>query len=103
MTVIELLKFHVLPEDREKFLKLDEQIWTPALAKYEAFLSKEIWLNPNLPEQIIIVVHWRSFQEWKAIPHEILEETEKTFSQAMGESHYQLIELQEHQGIKINY
>lgn len=70
--VIEWLEFQVKPEAREKFIQKDQEIWTKFLAKQPGFLGKEIWINPAIEEQLIIVVHWQTKEQWKAVPQNLL-------------------------------
>jgi uncharacterized protein (TIGR03792 family) len=95
--VIEWLKFQVASESREKFIQKDEEIWTATLAKYPGFLGKEVWINPSVSEQIVLVVRWQTRQDWAAVPQKVLEETEQQFVRAMGEDKYQMIETGEYQ------
>lgn len=94
--VIEWLKFKVSALMRETFIEKDAQIWTVALAKYPGFLGKEIWINPNISDEIVLIIHWENRQQWEAIPRTVLEEIERRFAQAMGEDTYQLIEFGEY-------
>lgn len=95
--VIEYLKFLVSPELREKFIETDREIWTSALAKCPGFLSKEVWINSEKAEEIIVIVRWKTRQEWKDIPANVLESTEKQFAESMGENEYKLVESKEYQ------
>ena len=95
--VIEWLEFHVKPEAREKFIQKDQKIWTKFLAKQAGFLGKEIWINPAIEEELIIVVHWQTKEQWKAIPQNLLDDTESKFSLAMGKDNYQLLKVKEFQ------
>lgn len=94
--VIEWLKFRVSPQSREKFIEKDEQIWTPTLAKYPGFLGKEIWINPFIDDEIILVIHWETREHWSAVPLSVLEKTEGQFSQNMGKDEYKLIDTGEY-------
>ncbi|MDJ0532449.1 MAG: TIGR03792 family protein [Xenococcaceae cyanobacterium MO_207.B15] len=95
--VIEWLVFQVASEAREKFIEKDREIWSSLLAKYPGFLAKEIWLDPQRSDRLIIVIRWQTRQQWKAVPIDILEATEQKFSQAMGEDTYEMIEVSEYQ------
>lgn len=95
--VIELLRFNVSPEARERFIQKDAEIWTAAIAGYSGFLGKEVWINPEASEEIVIVIRWRTRQEWKAVPLDVLEATELKFATAMGEAKYQMVETSEYQ------
>lgn len=100
--VIEWLKFQVPVEVREKFIQKDEEIWTQALAKNPGFLGKEVWLNPNIPEQLVLVIHWESREAWSAVPKKLLEETEQQFIREMG-AVYPIIEAGEYQVRKFTH
>jgi uncharacterized protein (TIGR03792 family) len=90
--IIEWLKFKVFAQDQEFFLIKDAEIWTHNLRQYPGFLGKEIWLNPNHPDEMILLIRWQTLEQWKAIPQEVLEEIERQFHQAMGSHFYQMIE-----------
>ncbi|ACK69089.1 conserved hypothetical protein [Gloeothece citriformis PCC 7424] len=95
--VIEWLKFKIDPESRETFIEKDNQIWTAALAPYPGFLGKEVWINPHIPDEIVLVIHWETRQQWSAVPNSVLEETERQFREEMGKDQYQLVETKEYQ------
>jgi uncharacterized protein (TIGR03792 family) len=94
--VIELLKVKVVPELREKYLQKDAEIWTQALACYPGFLGKEVWINPNEPTEVILVVRWATREQWKSIPLEQLKRIEKQFAQQLGDT-YRTVEVSEYQ------
>lgn len=94
--VIELLKFQVAAELREQFIQKDEEIWTQALAGYPGFLGKEVWINPNEPTQVILVIRWATREQWKSIPLKLLERIEQQFAQQLGDI-YQIVESAEYQ------
>lgn len=94
--IIEWLGFAVKPKFREKFIIQDRDIWTPILANVAGFVSKEIWFDPARDDRVYIVVRWQSREQWKAISHKLLEETEKRFTLAIGADNYQMIESQEY-------
>ena len=95
MVVIEWLKFRVTPEERERFIQKDEEIWTETLAKYTGFLGKEVWLSPN-PDEVVLIVRWRTKEDWHSIPLDVLQETEGRFAIAFGQP-YDLVEEGEYQ------
>lgn len=94
---IEWLKFRVQPELRSQFIQLDQQIWTTFIAKSPAFVSKEIWLNPDQPNEVITLIHWSDREQWKAIPAADVDRVEQSFRMAFGADSYELIEAQEYQ------
>lgn len=97
--VIEWLKFTVDYKSREQFIQQDEEIWTASLSLYPGFLGKEVWIEPNAPEQLILVIRWQTRQQWKSIPIEDLLEIEKRFSAMMNKMkiNYKMTESKEFQ------
>jgi uncharacterized protein (TIGR03792 family) len=95
--VIEWLKFQISEDMREIFIQKDEAIWTSALAKYPGFLGKEVWLNPQTPNEVVFVIQWASREAWHSVPADVLEKTEKTFKAAMGANPYKIVESGEYQ------
>ncbi len=94
--VIELLKFKMPLEQREIFIQKDAEIWTTALAKYPGFLGKEVWINPDDPQEVIMVVHWESREQWKTIPQAEMDLVEQEFDKSLGFK-YEMIESCEYQ------
>lgn len=95
--VIEWLGFRVEPELREKFIAEDEKIWTPVLAASPGFLGKETWIAPGISDRVYFVIRWQTREQWKAVPMELLVETEAQFMSAMGKDNYQMVESREYQ------
>ncbi len=95
--VIELLKVEVAAEYREKYLHLDWEIWTNAIAQFPGFINKEVWLNPKEPTEVILIIRWRSRQEWKSISIQLLEEIELQFALKMGSISHKIVESAEYQ------
>jgi len=94
---IEWLKIEVQPELREQFVQKDAEIWTVMLAQYPGFLNKEVWISPENLAEVVLVVHWASFEQWKAIPAADLQETEARFNQAMGSDTYKIVQASRYQ------
>jgi uncharacterized protein (TIGR03792 family) len=95
--IIEWLKFRVSPSLREEFIEIDRQIWTNKLKTYSGFLGKEILLNSDQRDEVIMIIRWQSREQWKNIPQEDLDITEQQFAQKMQGKKYQMIESLEHQ------
>lgn len=81
---VEWLKFQVPLQQQARFIEQDAAIWTPVLSSYPGFQSKEIWLNPDRPDELVIVTHWESMEQWQAIPQDVLDRTTQRFHEAMG-------------------
>lgn len=94
--VIEWLKIQVPAELREKYIQKDEEVWTAFLASCPGFLGKEVWINPQIPTEVVLVIQWANRQAWKAVPEDALEKTEQLFNQVMG-AEYPIIEAGEYQ------
>jgi uncharacterized protein (TIGR03792 family) len=94
--VIEWLKVRVSPELREKFIQKDAEIWTSMLASYPGFLGKEVWINPETPTEVVLVIRWANREAWESVPPERLKQVEKQFAQEFGEQQ-QIIEAAQYQ------
>ncbi|MFM7424597.1 MAG: TIGR03792 family protein [Elainella sp.] len=88
---IEWLKVEVQPDLREQFVQKDDEIWTAMLSQYPGFLNKEVWISPDNLSEVILVIHWASFEQWQAIPKADLDQTEAQFNAAMGDT-YKIVE-----------
>lgn len=95
--VIEWLKFRVKSQLREEFVQKDAQIWTAFLASVSGFLGKEVWIHPDISDEVVFIVRWATREQWKSIPLESLEATEEQFAQQIGKDNYQMIESSEYQ------
>ena len=92
--VIEWLKFRVPAAERERYLAIDDEIWTSALAAYPGFLEKATWLAPDREDEVIFVISWATREQWKAIPEVDLEQINQRFDQALGFD-YEMLESRE--------
>ncbi|MBW4691077.1 MAG: TIGR03792 family protein [Lyngbya sp. HA4199-MV5] len=95
--VIEWLKIQVVPELREKYIQKDEEIWTTALSKYPGYLGKQVWIDPNNLDKVVLVSYWASREAWKTVPAKDLEAIEARFAQQMGKDTYKIVEEGEYQ------
>ncbi|NJM46655.1 MAG: TIGR03792 family protein [Alkalinema sp. RU_4_3] len=84
---IEWLTIEVPEGNRDRFIALDREIWTKFLSSCPGFIRKQVWVNPEKPEQVCLVVEWESREEWKAIDPEALAEVDRSFVAAMGQSY----------------
>ncbi len=85
---VEELVFTVAPSFVEEFIKIDHEIWTTMLARYNGFVSKEVWVNDDNKGEITTIIYWESLEQWKAIPMKDLEETQKLFDDTIGVANY---------------
>lgn len=84
--VIEWLKVRVPLELRETYIQKDAEIWTETLSKYSGYVGKEIWFNPQDESELIMVIYWDTKDAWKSIPASVLEDTDRRFTEAMGQT-----------------
>ncbi len=94
--VIELLKFRIAPKQREKYIHRDAQIWTAALANYPGFIGKELWINPNDPTELVMVIRWETREQWKSILQEEVDAITERFDKDLGFT-YEMVESSEYQ------
>ena len=95
--VIEWLEFEVKPKLREKFIQVDQEVWTATLKQYLGFLGKEVWLAPNQVDRIYLVIRWQTREQWKSVPQEVLIKTEREFAQQIGKDSYRSVGMNEYQ------
>lgn len=92
--VIEWLKFRMDPAQRDRYLAIDDDIWTTALEAYPGFVDKTTWLQPGHDDEVIFVISWATRQQWKAIPEDELEDINQRFDAALGFD-YEMLESKE--------
>ena len=97
--VIEWLKFRIDSKSREKFIQQDDAVWTASLSTYPGFLGKEVWIEPNEPDEVVFTIRWQTREQWKSIPAKDLTEIEQQFSTAMKKMNinYKMIKSKEYQ------
>lgn len=71
--VIEKLTFKVDRDDREAWLSIEEQTWSRYLEQRPGFVKKEIWVDPENPDEIIAMIWWESKELWYTIPQSDIE------------------------------
>ena len=69
--VVELLRFTMPAELREEFIECDGRIWNQALSNHPGFVSKELWADLHDPTQVVIKVHWETYEHWKTFPMDL--------------------------------
>lgn len=95
--VIEWLRIRLLPETRQEYIELDAEIWTAFLNNYPGFLGKEVWLAPDVDNEVILVIRWQSREQWDGIPQEAIARTERRFNRAFGNRYHEIVESSEYQ------
>jgi uncharacterized protein (TIGR03792 family) len=87
MVAIEWLTIEVPEADRDRFITMDREIWTAFLSKCPGFIRKQVWVNPENPGQVYLLVEWERQEEWKGIDPEALAEVDRSFVAAMGQAY----------------
>ncbi|MCU0905589.1 MAG: TIGR03792 family protein [Tabrizicola sp.] len=82
--IIEHLTFSVPLALRPAFLALDAEIWTATLARQHGFLGKEVWTDTGAPDTFHLIIRWTDRDAWKAVPADLLAETDQRFAAALG-------------------
>ncbi len=99
--ITELLGIRMAPEDRERYVQQEHDIWTAYIAKQPGFLWKEIWLNPEDDGEVILVIHWTTLAEQQAVPKQAvpkaeLAAVEQQFKLSFGTA-YEVVEVKLYQ------
>lgn len=79
--VIELLRFAMRPEERAEFVSRNERVWTSALRDSPGYVRHQVLLDRDEPEEVVILVHWRSAADLQSFPREL----EQELSRKMGD------------------
>ena len=74
--VIELLTFRVDPGERDRWLAVEEEVWSRYLEGCDGFVRKEMWLPEEDPGTVRAVIWWESMGQWKAIGPEAVAEVD---------------------------
>lgn len=79
--VIELLRFRMRPEERAEFVSRNERVWTGALRESPGYVRHQVLLDRDQPEEVVVLVHWRSAADLQSFPSEL----ERELSRRMGD------------------
>ena len=93
---IEYLRFQIKPGFQKRFMELDQELWTSRLSKNPGFHKKEVWLNPEDPTNLVIIVWWSNREQWKSITLEEVEALDQKFIEAIGPGNSTLVETREY-------
>jgi len=63
---IEILVFRVDPADVERFVAIDDDVWTVGLRTGGGLVAKEIWLDDDRPGEVTVLIWWASAAAWSA-------------------------------------
>lgn len=66
-TVVEHLRLQVPAAWREAWLEAEQRTWDPWLRQQKSFLGREVLWDRDREEGVLLI-HWGSRDDWKAIP-----------------------------------
>lgn len=85
---IEILVVNIPSGDMDRYLLLDDQIWTSFLKQQNGFLNKHNLLSThtssNNASEVYHIIEWSSYKQWKAIPIDQLTKISNEFIQSLG-------------------
>ena len=86
--ITEMLLVTVRPGDMPRYLQLDQRIWTAFLQRQDGFVSKRDLLSTHQPTEnateVYHLIEWASFEQWKNIAADELQQTDERFVEAFG-------------------
>ena len=86
--IVEVLVATVKMGDMQRYLQLDQRIWSSFLRRQDGFVSKRDLLATRQAIQnateVYHLIEWASFEQWKKIPADQLMEINERFAKAFG-------------------
>ena len=79
---IEALTFKVAPEDVDKYLKVEEEVWFKDMVDLPGFLGSETWVSETKPGEITQIYFWESEEAFNSISQEFKDEHVKCTDEA---------------------
>lgn len=70
--VIEFLTFTIDPSEQAGWMPVEEQAWSRFLERQVGFVSKQLWVERDRPNEVHAVITWTDEASWNAIPQEEL-------------------------------
>ena len=80
VAVVEHLRVKVSAEARQAWLEAERGSWEPWLERQSGFLDRQLLWDPEREEGTLLI-HWRSGDDWKAIPEAEIERVQQRFEQ----------------------
>ena len=78
VVVVEHLRVAVPAEAVDSWLEAERGSWEPWLAAQPGFLDRQLLWDPEREEGTLLI-HWRSREQWKAIPEQEIERVQERF------------------------
>ena len=83
--IVEELRLTVPSEYKEIWLKSEEEVWEPWLAKQDGFLGRQIFYNHEVGEALVLV-KWKNRNLWKNISEEEVNKMQKIYEETVTSS-----------------
>lgn len=81
VAVVEHLRLRVPKGGREAWLRAELETWDPWLREKKGFVEREVLWDRTLEEGVLLI-HWSSHEDWKAIPEQEVAEIQERFEAA---------------------
>jgi uncharacterized protein (TIGR03792 family) len=81
VAVVEHLRLRVPLDGREAWLRAELETWDPWLRGKQGFVDREVRWD-NTAEEGVLLIHWASHEDWKAIPEQEVLAIQATFEAA---------------------
>jgi len=78
--VVEHLRVKVPANAVDAWLQAEQGSWEPWLAAQPGFLDRQLLWDAE-QEEGTLLIHWRSRDQWKAIPEEEIEQVQERFEE----------------------
>lgn len=74
--LVEYLTFAVPSVEREQWIEVEGEVWTPFLERQPGFVSKQVWCERGDDAHVHVAVWWTDEASWKSIPQAELDAVE---------------------------
>ncbi|MFM7549264.1 MAG: TIGR03792 family protein [Cyanobacteriota bacterium] len=78
VVVVEHLRVKVPADAVDAWLEAEQGSWEPWLARQPGFLDRQLLWDPEREEGTLLI-HWRSRDQWKAIPEREIAQVQEHF------------------------
>lgn len=88
---IEELSFWVNPEQLEKYLRVEEELWVENLKTREGFVYSQLWLGEEGTSEVTKLYFWKRYEDYAGLDQDWLGDLKQRAGQAMGEGNTRFI------------
>lgn len=82
--IIEHLTVGIPAGSYRTFLEHDAAIWTATLSQQPGYVGKETWIEAEDDTRVHLIIRWETREQWKAVPTDLLAETDARMAAAFG-------------------